>query len=785
VLLSIIANDFNVHFSIFSLKLYFSMLNRLILVLLTFMVFSINYVFGQKYTFSFNNAIPLYVGATPYSLAWSGGINASEFQKIDLDNDNVEDIVLFDKTSSKISTFLVKNDKIIYAPSYEIYFPKISYWFKLIDFNCDGKKDIFTCGYFSSTIRLYKNISTNTPQWSIETDAINFTDSYNYTLNINLSVTDYPSIIDLDNDGDLEILCYNSSSGSINVFKNKSVENTGNCDGLIYEKYNSCWGRFSTTSSCENLINYNYDCTNFGGTHDGKRLMHNGSSITLLDLNGDNKLDALVGDVGCTNLNAVTNSGDNFIGRVLQSQSNYPTSNSVNLIFPVPFFEDANNDGMKDLVVSPNVFDNNDNVLDFKNSMWYYKNIGTNTIPKFVFQQNNFLQGSMLDVGEKAAPALADFDADGDLDLFVGNRGTLNNNLLQAQIYLYKNTGSKDSAAFTLETDDYLGLKAANNSYFKPIFFDLNQDGSLDFIYSGKDTLGTNSIYYKINQAKPNQPFSFSNTKTDTLLLHNGYYIDNTTNFTFGKINQAELPVLFTGLYNGKIQMLTNIGTADKPLYSLSIDGIVGTNDDDFTKAIPALVCNKLNSSDTISFITLDNTGQLNMYTPFINNGKITDATSIYKQTILNSIDSTSNIFNFGTECQLATGDLDNDSQKEIIVGTQAGGIYILNNISKKIKRIKTITGACCDTTLNNVSTELNNLVRIYPNPASNEIFVDANTDIDVQLISTICTKNEIIYKVSAGNSFVLNTNTFLSGVYMLKIITNSSTFYKKIIIVN
>lgn len=55
-------------------------------------------------------------------------------------------------------------------------------------------------------------------------------------------------------------------------------------------------------------------------------------------------------------------------------------------------------------------------------------------------------QGAAIDVGQFAAPALHDFDADGDLDLMVGEKnGNLN---------LFENTGSAETPLFSLVTEN-------------------------------------------------------------------------------------------------------------------------------------------------------------------------------------------------------------------------------------------------------------------------------------------------------------------------------------------
>ena len=92
--------------------------------------------------------------------AWTGGFNAVQISKIDLNNDQIEDLFVFDRTGNKISTFITNGNKYIYDPHYEQFFPnELTDWVLLRDFNGDNKKDIF--GSVSGGIGVWKNVSSD------------------------------------------------------------------------------------------------------------------------------------------------------------------------------------------------------------------------------------------------------------------------------------------------------------------------------------------------------------------------------------------------------------------------------------------------------------------------------------------------------------------------------------------------------------------------------------------------------------------------------------------------
>jgi hypothetical protein len=63
---------------------------------------------------------------------------------IDLNGDGKKDLFVFDRQGGVVLTFLQTSAGLAYAPQYETMFPELSDWVKLIDYNCDGKLDIFS-----------------------------------------------------------------------------------------------------------------------------------------------------------------------------------------------------------------------------------------------------------------------------------------------------------------------------------------------------------------------------------------------------------------------------------------------------------------------------------------------------------------------------------------------------------------------------------------------------------------------------------------------------------------
>jgi len=71
---------------------------------------------------------------------WVGGFNSPQYNTMDLNGDGQQDLVVFDRTSFSLKTFLATEGKYVYAPHYQSQFPEIRNWVLIRDYNCDGNR---------------------------------------------------------------------------------------------------------------------------------------------------------------------------------------------------------------------------------------------------------------------------------------------------------------------------------------------------------------------------------------------------------------------------------------------------------------------------------------------------------------------------------------------------------------------------------------------------------------------------------------------------------------------
>ena len=124
----------------------------------------------------------------------------------------------------------------------------------------------------------------------------------------------------------------------------------------------------------------------------------------------------------------------------------------------VPAFGDLDGDGDLDAIVGT-----------WADEIRYYENVAEDGSIRLQMTDSAYLT---LTRGRNATPALGDLDADGDLDLFVGETsGTLN---------YYENVGGPLSPEFSLVSDEYGDLDVGRRSV--PVLYDIDRDGDLDLV---------------------------------------------------------------------------------------------------------------------------------------------------------------------------------------------------------------------------------------------------------------------------------------------------------------
>ncbi len=502
-----------------------------------------------------------------------GGLNSPQLSEVDLNADGIQDLYVFDRSGNKQLTFINEGvsgqSSYRYAPEYLEGFPEIINWALLRDFNEDGVMDLFAFPNLQlNGIVAYKGviregkIHFDLIEFDRPLNVIYFSPSSGSDLPIFISNIDYPAIDDLDCDGDLDILTFNSTGGYIELYENQSIERGFGKDTLLFSLRERCWGGLfeSGNSNQVDLSDGPNDCFSPEFTDTPVEVRHTGSTLLTFDADGDGDRELILGDVSFDALNYLTNEGDCETAWMGLQDPAFPSEDeSVNLaVFPAAFYLDINNDGVEEIMVAPNV----DAGGESKEVLWQYsRGVGEGS-GDYGLVRKDWLVSDMVDLGENSYPCFVDFNQDGVMDIVVGN-GTFFEPLgaKNARIYYFENTGTDDIPVFELRDQDLFSLNQFSQAAtdFSPTFGDLDGDKDLDALIGEIN----GQLFYAENIAGEGQPMAFANVQYGYMGINIGF----NSRPQLVDVNGDQRLDLLIGEQSGNINYFQNQGTPMNPMF--------------------------------------------------------------------------------------------------------------------------------------------------------------------------------------------------------------------------
>lgn len=519
-------------------------------------------IIGQ-YSFERIYTIPVIKNNALLTRAWEGGLNHPICSNVDFNNNGVKDLAVFDKTGNRLVVF--KDESLIFEPiQLNI---DLERWVLFRDYNCDGLMDVFTGT--TSGIKVYEN--TGLFQFVLASTLLQ-SDFGTFTSNLNVLNQDIPGIIDIDRDGDLDILTFNINGVTIEFHENVSNNNTGKC-GLDFKLSNRCWGRFEEDPSTNSIL-LNQPCSAPYQPINRSNGLHAGSTITTLDQDKNGVIDLLLGDVSFNNLTFLQNEGSNLFSNIGTKDEAFPNYNSpVNInLFPYASYVDVNHDEKNDLIICSN----NDGVGE-NTSIHLYQNTGV-VQDTFTYNTSSFLVNQMLDFGRNAYPIFVDENQDGLTDLLIGNNGLNINGEKLGRLALLRNTGSTSSPAFEVINENYLNFESSEESYLFPTIGDIDKDGDDDLLLG----LRNGEILYYNNTAGAGNPYNFVLADGEFEFIDVGNYAAPQL-FDLNKDGNLDLIV---GEQNGSLFYYENQSSTSAYNFSVEIKNLGNITTQDFDNGI-------------------------------------------------------------------------------------------------------------------------------------------------------------------------------------------------------
>jgi len=690
------------------------------------------------------------------ALAWSGGLNSAQYGTIDLNEDGLDDLTIFDRTTNKINTYISNGSTYRYSPQYEYLFPKnINSWMLLADYNCDGKKDIFTNTTFG--LKVYKNTTDGQLSFELQEDPL-LTEIGGSMVNLQVGSSDLPALSDIDGDGDLDILVFNFSAGSsVEYHQNQSMENDGSCNHLIFKRMTSSWGNFQECGCGEYV--FGQTCSELGG-----RWQHaGGKSLLTFDQDGDGDQELIFGDEFCTNIAYMHNQGDPDNAVFIEAVINYPNSSTPIdfFIFPGMFFEDLNFDGRKDLLASPNVFDNLDQMIDFKHSSHFYPNDGVTGSEFFTFQNNDFLQDQMIELGEGTVPVFLDVDGDGDQDMVLGHKGNREGGLISASFHLYLNNGISSQPSFELSSENYLGLSGLLLQSLKPSYGDLDGDRRIDFLFSAADASGQTRIYYFLNNS--NTGF----TPVTSLPQVLAFEIQAGDHPYFEDLNFDGQADLLLGRRAGRLEYWLNTSGGGNFTFNLVDESVAGIVDDSFRRELAPMAAD-INRDGELELVTIDATGVMRVYRNFLSSDD-NNPVQLFELVIEPAENEPMVRSRWGRGASIANASL-GSQLPHLIIGSKQGGLFLLENLSAP----------------GGGSGGPDFTLEVFPNPGVEMVTIHGNQKFMVEIYNNL---GQLVLRNQAAPEQTLirlDSRILLPGIYLVNgISVSGATQVKKLIVVH